>query len=670
MSEPDELYEQSLREIGAHAGALYAEAAEQGGELESRDDSAPLFHALKEIRDRYENAERIARGGTKEVWRVHDRRSTRDVAMAKPLPSLGENDYDAFLREAHITARLDHPGIVKLFDMGIDADGRPFFTMELKKGRSLRQLLQEARDGADFPLSQRLSILRRVCEAVAYAHSRRVLHLDLKPENIQVGEFGEVQVCDWGMSLVLRPDAGELEETEVLLDPDLYGPLLMHSRGTPGYMAPEQSEPGRPKSIAMDVYSLGCLLQELLTLQAPDHTQAPSKPGDDVLGSIVTKACRRNPAERYPTVSGLHHDLTRHLSGYRTSVERAGFLREAQLFYGRHRSACLLVAALLLLAAMGTAVFIQQLRQSREDAVAARVAAERARELYRSQKLQAETTLHDYLAAIDESDRRLEEQAQMTARSVVRLTRKPFPTDEDGFPRIVAEGRQRLDRVIALNPPPESPVWFQKFWLLFLAQDLRGALSVAGGDLEPVQDLVALAHKHLPAQPDSGPLPAAAFGQLMRDLIALREPHRTPLMERMLVYDMRFPRTDAERAAILREVLAAMNPDAPEVNLLFEPRQRSVEVQGSEVRTLSLRAWHDCSNLSLLRFLKPREVLLRGTKLADLGELNGLQPLRIDLRDTEVTDLQPLAGMHYLQQVLVTPGRFTERQLSILKERD
>ena len=672
MNESDPFYEKSLQKIGFFAAELYADAEVPTSIKEARDDPAPLFHALKSIPTRYEGAERIGRGGTKEIFRVRDLRSTREVAMAKPLPSLGEDDFDAFLREAHITARLDHPGIVKLFDMGLDEDGRPFFTMELKKGRSLRDKLREAKEGGEFPLRQRLSILLRVCKAVAYSHSRRVLHLDLKPENIQIGEFGEVQVCDWGMGVVLRPREGELEQTEVLLDPDLYGPLLRHSRGTPGYMAPELSEAGRPKSVEMDVFSLGCMLEEMLTLQAPDGPEIPHEPGDEVLWAIVTKARKTDPAKRYHAVAELQRDLSRYLAGYSTSVEHAGFVREVQLFYRRHRTPCLLVAGLVLLIVAGTTVFFERLRQSREEAIMARQLAERSQELYRAQKIEAETALRNYLAATEESDRRIEEQARLTTESVRLLTGRSYYQDDDILPKLVREGLRRLDRVIALDPPPESPIWDRKFWLLFLSQDLKGALETRGGDLDidEIRDLVALAREYAPAQTESGGLPAPAFTRLMRDLAELNKPSRSPLMERMLIYDQQFPRPDVERAAILREVLAAVNPDATEVDLTFAPRDRSLVVRGSNVRVLSLRARHGCSDLSLLRFLKPRRLVLKGTGVTDLKELNGLQPVFLDIRDTDIEDLQPLTRMPSLQEVKLTPGRFTEQELSILEKRE
>jgi hypothetical protein len=391
-----------------------------------------------------------------------------------------------------------------------------------------------------------------------------------------------------------------------------------------------------------------------------------------VLWAIVSKARKTDPAKRYPSVAGFQRDLSRYLAGYSTSVEEAGFVREAQLFYRRHRATCLLVAGLILLITAGTAVFIERLRQSREEAVVARQLAERSQELYRAQKVEAETALRNYLAATEESDRRIEEQARLTAESVRLLTGRSYYQDDDILPKLVREGLRRLDRVIALDPPLESPIWDRKFWLLFLSQDLKGALETRGGDLDidEIRDLVALAREYAPAQTESGSLPAPAFARLLVDLAALNKPSRSPLMERMLIYDMQFPRPDEERAAILREVIAAVNPDATEVDLTFDPRDRLLVVRGAKVRVLSLRVRHGCSDLSLLRFLKPLRLVLKGTGVTDLEELNGLQPVFLDLRDTEVEDLQPLTRMPSLQEVKLTPGRFSEEELSILEKRE
>jgi hypothetical protein len=304
-----------------------AESARPSDTPDPADELCPLYHALRRSDVRYSGEESIGIGGMKEVFRVYDERTERQVALARPKESVAPGRYDAFLREAHITARLEHPNIINLFDMGIDDQQRPFFTMELKRGQSLRGILSGLRSGkhaGGYPREQRLSIFLRVCEAVAYAHSRHVLHLDIKPENIQVGPFGEVQVCDWGMGEIER---GESEEhlSEVLLDPDLYGGQLEPGvKGTPGYIAPEQENPKAAKSVRNDIFSLGCLLYELATLKKP-AARSEHPPESHAVAAIATKACAPDPGDRYADVEAMRADVSRHLTGYSAGAEQAGF---------------------------------------------------------------------------------------------------------------------------------------------------------------------------------------------------------------------------------------------------------------------------------------------------------------------------------------------------------
>ncbi len=180
---------------------------------------------------------------------------------------------DRFVEEAQICGQLQHPGVVPVYELGMLADDRPFFTMKLVKGRTLAALLEE-RIEPDLP--QFLTIFEAVCQTVAYAHARGVIHRDLKPSNVMVGSFGEVQVMDWGLAKVLpregqaAPKEPELPSQTVVAtlrstgDSDLSqaGSVL----GTPAYMAPEQAR-GDISAIdrRADVFALGSILCEILT---------------------------------------------------------------------------------------------------------------------------------------------------------------------------------------------------------------------------------------------------------------------------------------------------------------------------------------------------------------------------------------------------------------------
>ena len=245
----------------------------------------------------YQLGELIGRGGMGEVMLARDRRIGRDVAIkrmraAAPSPEL----VDRFLREAKIQARLDHPAIAPVHELGYDALGRPFFTMKRVAGTTLAALMSA---GTATP-QRLLRALIDVCLAVELAHSRGVIHRDLKPANIMLGDYGEVYVLDWGVARVLPGTLGGEGADEVAaggpaFTEDLHsldgetreGALL----GTPGYMAPEQAR-GEPVGPAADVYALGAILFEILA-GAPLHPPGGSAIPSTLAGERLSPATRR-----------------------------------------------------------------------------------------------------------------------------------------------------------------------------------------------------------------------------------------------------------------------------------------------------------------------------------------------------------------------------------------
>jgi len=151
-----------------------------------------LYNEVRTIQQRYCEHTEIAVGGIKRISKVYDRKTGRHVAFASLRDPARKDLYDPFLREARLTGALHHPNIIPIYDLGLDENGEPFFIMELKTGKTLAQIIKERRMGISngWNLDDLLKIFLKVCDGMAYAHSRNILHLDLKPENIQVGEFG------------------------------------------------------------------------------------------------------------------------------------------------------------------------------------------------------------------------------------------------------------------------------------------------------------------------------------------------------------------------------------------------------------------------------------------------------------------------------------------------
>jgi eukaryotic-like serine/threonine-protein kinase len=225
----------------------------------------------RSFQERYGVRKLLGSGGVGEVHLCHDHQIGREVAL-KMLHRSGEGSTgtDArarFVREARVQGQLEHPAIVPVYDLGLAPDGVEFFTMKRVAGRTLQEILRDLRQGDPaaikaYPLHKRLGIFRQICLAADYAHARGVVHRDLKPSNVMVGHFGEVHVLDWGLAKVLD-DQGPIRAGVADGAETMAGQVL----GTPGYMAPEQLMAHPEVNTKADVYALGAILFEVLTLE-------------------------------------------------------------------------------------------------------------------------------------------------------------------------------------------------------------------------------------------------------------------------------------------------------------------------------------------------------------------------------------------------------------------
>ncbi|HEX4421656.1 MAG TPA: serine/threonine-protein kinase [Kofleriaceae bacterium] len=286
----------------------------------------------------YELRELLGRGGMGEVVLAHDEWIGREVALKRMRRTAPDIEAERrFLREAKIQARLQHPAIVPVHQLGRDADGRPYFTMKRLAGVTLQELL-------GGPPQRLLRAFAEVCLAIEFAHEHGVIHRDLKPTNIMLGDFGEVYVLDWGVALVVGDGSASpsIQDIAATAGETQVGAVM----GTPGYMAPEQAL-GYSMTPALDVYALGCVLFEILTGE-PLHprgaggaanaianpTEAPSarRPERAIapeLDAACTAALAEDPAAR-PTARALAQRIQDYLDGDR-DLERRRELAAAQL---------------------------------------------------------------------------------------------------------------------------------------------------------------------------------------------------------------------------------------------------------------------------------------------------------------------------------------------------
>ncbi|MDC0144352.1 protein kinase [Verrucomicrobia bacterium] len=352
--------------------------------------------------DRYDRVRHLAKGGMGEIHLAHDRQLQRHVALKLMTPAVAASASLArrFTQEALVLGRLDHPHIVPIHDLGVDAGGQNYYAMKYVRGTTLKDVLNGLRQGQSnvvnrYPLHQLLRIYQKICDAVSYAHAKGIIHRDLKPANIMLGEYGEVFVMDWGLAKIINQDEELLPQSgQSNEDGTRYGTVM----GTPGFMAPEQAE-GRLEAINQrtDIYSLGAILYNILTLRAPfagggaevlekvktGQITAPTKLANepnaavlvhcperrvpDALAAVAMEALQRDAAKRYPAVEALQRDLAAWQSGYAPSAEHAGRLRQFRLSIRRNGS---LAAAASIIVLLGIGLGWQHLRHDksrRED---------------------------------------------------------------------------------------------------------------------------------------------------------------------------------------------------------------------------------------------------------------------------------------------------------------
>ena len=310
------------------------------------DDRYPI--GGEEGAGRYRVLGHLGSGAAGQVFEVDDANFDRHIAVKFLHPDAAQRQdrmFD-FINEARLTAHLEHPNILPIHDINISDSGMLYFSMQKAKGKSLKELLDDAELNGYLgkeirDINDRVTILIKVCEAIAYAHSRNIVHQDIKPSNIMIGEYGEVVLVDWGT-------AARIEELD-----SGRGELV----GTPIYMSPEQSK-REPTNIPSDIYCLGSTLFHILLLRFPTWsddvdtfwelkrkgsinpiTRAERAKIPGPLLSIVLKAMAVDPQSRYASVEELQDDLQRFQLGQRVLAHRDSLADKGRRLYRRNRRA-------------------------------------------------------------------------------------------------------------------------------------------------------------------------------------------------------------------------------------------------------------------------------------------------------------------------------------------
>jgi serine/threonine-protein kinase len=340
------------------------------------------------VGERYTVSRLHAEGGIGQVWLARDLELGREVAL-KELRSEYAGHPDAaarFLEEARITGQLEHPGIVPIYELVRRSEGKPFYTMRFIRGRTFAEAIKSyhakrtTQVAGALDLRELLGSFVSVCNAVSYAHSRGVLHRDLKGNNIILGDYGEAIVLDWGLAKVVGgrdvcPTPPGSAAIDSVASPHRQETVQGDVLGTPQYMSPEQAQ-GRWDLVdeRTDVYALGAVLYEILTGQSafsgvdkrevlerviagavvPPRQRVATTPA--ALDAVCLKALARAPGDRYPSAGELARDVQRWLADEPVTAWPEPWVVRARRWAARHRTAVSTAAAAVLVAAVSLAV--------------------------------------------------------------------------------------------------------------------------------------------------------------------------------------------------------------------------------------------------------------------------------------------------------------------------
>ncbi len=400
------------------------------------DSILERLHAHRAPTSRHVEGQVLGQGGMGIVLEVRDADLKRPLALKRLHPKraeqadgdLGRHYLARFLQEAQVTGQLAHPGIPPVHELSVDENG-PFFTMPVIRGQNLDEVFAKARTGADgWSIARALGVLLKVCEAMSFAHAKRVVHRDLKPDNVRIGRFGEVYVMDWGLARVIgrdeidlvrwsktgplssvHTDRGDSDGDANAVLQTLDGDVL----GTPYYMPPEQAR-GELERVGprTDVYAVGGMLYLLLTgrapyqpaegrisprtvlaavLHGPPPTVASIAPtADPDLVAVCEKAMSREIDGRYATMEELASDLQAWIDRRPIRASAPSVRHALRLFAERHKPAVVTAVAGLIMLLSAAVIFTWRVTRERDDKELARVEAQRRGDAMAASALEAQ----------------------------------------------------------------------------------------------------------------------------------------------------------------------------------------------------------------------------------------------------------------------------------------
>ncbi|MDD7984145.1 protein kinase [Lentisphaera marina] len=616
--------------------------------FDDTDSPSPLFDKFIETEQRYEYLEKLDEGGSKTIHLVYDEQTYRPVAMAQLKDGENREKFDSFLSEAFLTASLEHPNIIPLYEAGLDESKHPYFTMKLVEGRNLSDLILDAKQtqSQEYSLQKLLDIFLKICDAIAFAHSRHVIHLDLKPDNIRIGTYGEVLVCDWGIAKLIEK-GDETSHTQNNLDPNIINDHTLDGviKGTLGFIAPEQIESNiGSKSRQTDIYQLGAILYNMLCLEKPivaeDSKQSiqATLAGDIInpkkyshqyflipesLSAVAMKALSTEPKDRYDSVHDLINEIVHWREGFATEAEDASFIRAISLLVKRHKAVSGLISFLFII----TAFLVFQIKENEQEAIKSSNLAEYNESLAKESESRALEAL-----ALYKKEKALAKQAGIEASP--RLVEMGEVHLHKGH---FKEAERVFNRARDLNVDNEIALYFQAL-TQFVRQDFKQFLYLMKKKKRITPDsrvLINLAQKYSKLQ---GINKRLGFNDLVKLINEI--PFTRPAYLLALDHHQSHPPRD-QKHTLIKLILAKTNPHVKKWEYEIEdlpygynfdfrktPQIRDLTaLRGLPIGKLNLDACevHDGKELSILLV---SELSIRHTKMKKLGFILNMPPLK------------------------------------------
>ena len=601
----------------------------------------------------------VGQGGVKRVSHMYDNFARRDVAMAELIDNENQQALDQFIKEAWLTAQLDHPNIIKVYEVGTKENRKPFFTMELKTGQSLKTVSENVVDEA-------LDIFIKICHAVSYAHSKNILHLDLKPENIQIGSFGEVLVCDWGMGRLIKIGR-ETDPEKVMLYAELRKSALVHEKnvaGTPGFMAPEQFSKNSELTAKTDIFGLGALLYQLLTGHPPFNGTLEEIKTQTISGSctqptllntripaslnaIITKSLSPLPENRYHSVTEVISEINKFRQGFSTYAENAGFIKELQLFFKRNRSNCIIILLFFIVTIGTTSAFIINLNASKEHERAAKQKAQQSLLLYKTEKSARADLASDYSRTIASGSSFLDSKMFFynPARAIKQAETEILQllTHQKGNPQLLT----------------------QLAYVEFIQQNHTEVVKlISEHNLKNQEPLLNICNKFKLSTDNISPV--NTFAALVRDL---KKYKIDPALAIKLVSFDHFKRHSRHRyrkgyEQVVLALLEFYNTSWTTPSFNYIKDQKTLELSGKGLKRLAL-FWKG-DDRSFLRFIPIHHLAINNCGFYDLTHLRGLKLKTLNIAGTKVKQLESLSTMKSLNKLIIRKGQLNSGQKAFL----